>query len=179
MGRSPCHFAPGNWPRGRVQRITTQQTRDNSTMRRGSAVSATRKWWISQRNGGFRGGRKASAAWSACKDKEEERQKGRETASAPAAAPPKPGQDRGYYFRAAQAYMLISMPTGTSTIFGVFQVIRGLFLALSAPSRAFKGKAASCLTQVAAPCAMHRGSGDLCLLGSRGLTLHLLVHVLR
>src|SRR2546423_15285935 len=28
------------------------------------------------------------------------------------------------YLRAAQAYMLISMPTGTSTIFGVFQVIR-------------------------------------------------------
>src|SRR5689334_17977354 len=27
------------------------------------------------------------------------------------------------YFRAAQAYMLISMPTDTSTIFGVFQVI--------------------------------------------------------
>jgi hypothetical protein len=27
------------------------------------------------------------------------------------------------YLRAAQAYMLISMPTGTSTIFGVFQVI--------------------------------------------------------
>lgn len=27
------------------------------------------------------------------------------------------------YFRAAQAYMLISMPTGTSTIFGVFQAI--------------------------------------------------------
>jgi hypothetical protein len=26
--------------------------------------------------------------------------------------------------RAAQAYMLISMPTDTSTIFGVFQVIR-------------------------------------------------------
>jgi hypothetical protein len=26
--------------------------------------------------------------------------------------------------RAAQAYMLISMPTGTSTIFGVFQVIQ-------------------------------------------------------
>jgi hypothetical protein len=25
--------------------------------------------------------------------------------------------------RAAQAYMLISMPTGTSTIFGVFQAI--------------------------------------------------------
>jgi hypothetical protein len=28
------------------------------------------------------------------------------------------------YFRAAQAYMLISMPTGTSTILGVFQAIR-------------------------------------------------------
>jgi hypothetical protein len=28
------------------------------------------------------------------------------------------------YLRTAQAYMLISMPTGTSTIFGVFQVIR-------------------------------------------------------
>lgn len=28
------------------------------------------------------------------------------------------------YLRAAQAYILISMPTGTSTIFGVFQVIR-------------------------------------------------------
>jgi hypothetical protein len=27
------------------------------------------------------------------------------------------------YLRAAQAYMLISMPTCTSTIFGVFQVI--------------------------------------------------------
>jgi hypothetical protein len=27
------------------------------------------------------------------------------------------------YLRAAQAYILISMPTGTSTIFGVFQVI--------------------------------------------------------
>src|SRR4051812_40057451 len=29
----------------------------------------------------------------------------------------------GAYLRAAQAYMLISMPTGTSTIFGVFQDI--------------------------------------------------------
>jgi hypothetical protein len=29
------------------------------------------------------------------------------------------------YLRAAQAYMLISMPTGTSTIFGVFQAISG------------------------------------------------------
>ena len=28
------------------------------------------------------------------------------------------------YLRAAQAYMLISMPTGTSTIFGAFQAIR-------------------------------------------------------
>jgi hypothetical protein len=28
--------------------------------------------------------------------------------------------------RAAQAYILISMPTGTSTIFGVFQAIRSL-----------------------------------------------------
>jgi hypothetical protein len=30
------------------------------------------------------------------------------------------------YLCAAQAYMLISMPTGTSTIFGVFQAIREL-----------------------------------------------------
>jgi hypothetical protein len=28
------------------------------------------------------------------------------------------------YLRAAQAYILISMPTGTSTIFGAFQAIR-------------------------------------------------------
>jgi hypothetical protein len=28
------------------------------------------------------------------------------------------------YLRKAQAYMLISMPTGTSTIFGAFQAIR-------------------------------------------------------
>src|SRR5882757_10770474 len=32
------------------------------------------------------------------------------------------------YLRAAQAYMLISMPTGTSTIFAVFQAIAGLLL---------------------------------------------------
>jgi hypothetical protein len=32
------------------------------------------------------------------------------------------------YLRAAQAYMLISMPTGTSTILGVFQAIPGLLL---------------------------------------------------
>jgi hypothetical protein len=31
--------------------------------------------------------------------------------------------DRFVYLRAAQAYMLISMPTGSSTIFGVFQLI--------------------------------------------------------
>jgi hypothetical protein len=30
------------------------------------------------------------------------------------------------YLRAAQAYMLISMPTGTSTIFGAFQAIKEL-----------------------------------------------------
>jgi hypothetical protein len=32
------------------------------------------------------------------------------------------------YLRAAQAYMLISMPTGTSTIFGVFQAIMALLV---------------------------------------------------
>jgi hypothetical protein len=32
------------------------------------------------------------------------------------------------YLRAAHAYMLISMPTGTSTIFGVFQAILALSL---------------------------------------------------
>jgi hypothetical protein len=32
------------------------------------------------------------------------------------------------YLRAAQAYMLISMPTGTSTIFGAFQAIMALLL---------------------------------------------------
>jgi hypothetical protein len=33
------------------------------------------------------------------------------------------------YLRAAQAYMLISMPTETSTIFGVFQAILALLVA--------------------------------------------------
>jgi hypothetical protein len=33
------------------------------------------------------------------------------------------------YLRAAQAYMLISIPTGTSTIFGVFQAIFHLLFA--------------------------------------------------
>ena len=36
-----------------------------------------------------------------------------------------PGDSRSY-LRAAQAYMLISMPTDTSTIFGAFQAIREL-----------------------------------------------------
>jgi hypothetical protein len=43
------------------------------------------------------------------------------------------------YLRAAQAYMLISMPTGTSTILGVFQVIGfsilGILGATFAPNR--------------------------------------------
>jgi hypothetical protein len=40
---------------------------------------------------------------------------------------PEPGRPfRRVYRRAAQAYMLISMPTGTSTIFGVFQLIKVL-----------------------------------------------------
>jgi hypothetical protein len=39
------------------------------------------------------------------------------------------------YLREAQAYMLISMPTCTSTIFGVFQVIGGLPLVLARCSR--------------------------------------------
>jgi hypothetical protein len=47
--------------------------------------------------------------------------------AAPAAAHdswlPEPGRTLRGYLRTAQAYMLISMPTGTSTIFGVFQVI--------------------------------------------------------
>jgi hypothetical protein len=38
-----------------------------------------------------------------------------------------------FYLRAAQAYMLISMPTGTSTIFGVFQLIRVLPSRLARP----------------------------------------------
>jgi hypothetical protein len=37
--------------------------------------------------------------------------------------PIEPGRSDALYLRAAQAYMLISMPTGTSTILGVFQVI--------------------------------------------------------
>jgi hypothetical protein len=42
-------------------------------------------------------------------------------------APLKPRQvGQVSYLREAQAYMLISMPTGTSTIFGAFQAIWGL-----------------------------------------------------
>jgi hypothetical protein len=38
--------------------------------------------------------------------------------------PIEPGRSFGaVYLRAAQAYMLISMPTGSSTILGVFQLI--------------------------------------------------------
>jgi hypothetical protein len=39
------------------------------------------------------------------------------------------------YLRAAQAYMLISMPTGTSTIFGVFQAISDLLSSGTADCR--------------------------------------------
>jgi hypothetical protein len=39
------------------------------------------------------------------------------------------------YLRAAQAYMLISMPTGTSTIFGAFQAIMALLLELDKLAR--------------------------------------------
>ena len=47
---------------------------------------------------------------------------------------PEPGRF-AVYLREAQAYMLISMPTCTSTIFGVFQVIGGLPLVLARCSR--------------------------------------------
>ena len=52
------------------------------------------------------------------------------------------------YLRAAQAYMLISMPTSTSTIFGVFQVI-GVSQALLRRDvhAGVKGKAAPDITQ--------------------------------
>ncbi len=52
------------------------------------------------------------------------------------------------YLRAAQAYMLISMPTSTSTIFGVFQVI-GVSQALLRRDvhAGMKGKAALHVTQ--------------------------------
>jgi hypothetical protein len=56
--------------------------------------------------------------------------------------PPNCEPDKGAaYFRAAQAYMLISMPTGISTILGVFQAIFGLLTRCdggSAPSSTSK-----------------------------------------
>jgi|GEM_PF-3827617 hypothetical protein len=49
---------------------------------------------------------------------------------------PKPRQSLlTCYLRAAQAYMLISIPTGTSTILGVFQVIERPPKASNATSR--------------------------------------------
>jgi hypothetical protein len=51
------------------------------------------------------------------------------------------------YLRTAQAYMLISMPTGTSTIFGVFQVI-WISQVIGAKLAPIKGRTVTCLTQV-------------------------------
>jgi hypothetical protein len=48
----------------------------------------------------------------------------RTSATARGNFPPSRADRLAVYLRAAQAYMLISMPTGTSTIFGVFQVMR-------------------------------------------------------
>ena len=47
------------------------------------------------------------------------------------------------YLRAAQAYMLISMPTGTSTIFGVFQAISDLLSSGTADCRPANDKTGS------------------------------------
>ena len=66
-----------------------------------------------------------------------------DTATASAAFTVEAAAGRQSYLRAAQAYMLISMPTGTSTIFGAFQAIRGLPKVLSATSRGAKPRAAS------------------------------------
>ena len=44
----------------------------------------------------------------------------------PASGPVKLRVSTMVYLRAAQAYILISMPTGTSTIFGAFQAILAL-----------------------------------------------------
>lgn len=52
-----------------------------------------------------------------------------------------------FYLRAAQAYILISMPTGTSTIFGAFQVIRASH-ALWRVVRDHEGKTGLDITQV-------------------------------
>jgi len=45
------------------------------------------------------------------------------SAAAPGRWLPEPGRSLRCYLRVAQTYMLISMPTGTSTIFGAFQAI--------------------------------------------------------
>ena len=45
--------------------------------------------------------------------------------------PSEPGSSLSY-LRAAQAYMLISMPTDTSTIFGVFLAVHSGLLAFGA-----------------------------------------------
>jgi hypothetical protein len=51
------------------------------------------------------------------------------------------------YLRAAQAYMLISMPTDTSTIFGAFQAIR-TSLSFCVAVRAFEIRTGIDVTQV-------------------------------
>jgi hypothetical protein len=48
---------------------------------------------------------------------------GPDTATASTAPAIEAAAGRRSYLREAQAYMLISMPTGTSTIFGAFQAI--------------------------------------------------------
>ena len=55
---------------------------------------------------------------------ESERRRTPNTVTASTASAIEAVTDRQSYLRAAQAYMLISMPTGTSTIFGAFQAIR-------------------------------------------------------
>lgn len=57
-----------------------------------------------------------------------------------------PGRTLCSYLRAAQAYMLISMPTGTSTIFGVFQVI-WVSQVMVQHSHRCERKTAACLMQ--------------------------------
>jgi hypothetical protein len=52
------------------------------------------------------------------------------------------------YLRAAQAYMLISMPTDTSTILGVFQVISFSQVVWRELHAAFEPKSTSQITQV-------------------------------
>jgi hypothetical protein len=76
------------------------------------------------------------------------------------------GRSDAVYLRAAQAYMLISMPTGTSTILGVFQVIpssqevwRGLHAeveprttpAIAQVRKSKRRSSAGCRTQASVP----------------------------